>query len=209
MKAIKLIIMFIVVLGGVLGGIFLVTSGGDVLDPSPDTNVLPDTTTTEDTANSSAPLPGAQDEDKVDPNRETEQAEETKMETASGNAPLPGAQDEDKVDPNRETEQAEEIKMETASGNAPLPGAQDENKGGPTREGKANSSKDGTKRMYTCNRCGPNIWFRTAKELQNHISIKHHKSAGKTTKFVCDQCGRCFESQYILRSHKVLTHMDR
>ena len=28
MKAIKLIIMFIVVLGGVLGGIFLVTSGG-------------------------------------------------------------------------------------------------------------------------------------------------------------------------------------
>ena len=177
MKAIKLIIMFIVVLGGVLGGIFLVTSGGDVLDPSPDTNVLPDTTTTEDTANSSAPLPGAQDEDKVDPNRETEQAEETKMETASGNAPLPGAQDE--------------------------------NKGGPTREGKANSSKDGTMRKYTCNRCGPNIWFRTAKELQNHISIKHHKSAGKTTKFVCDQCGRCFESQYILRSHKVLTHMDR
>ena len=28
MKAIKLIIMFIVVLGGVLGAIFLVTSGG-------------------------------------------------------------------------------------------------------------------------------------------------------------------------------------
>ena len=103
MKAIKLIIMFIVVLGGVLGGIFLVTSGGkDVPDPSPDTNVLPDTTTTEDTANSSAPLPGAQDEDKVDPNRETEQAEETKMETASGNAPFPGAQDENKGGPTRE-----------------------------------------------------------------------------------------------------------
>lgn len=174
MKAIKLIIMFIVVLGGVLGGIFLVTSGGeDVSDPSPDTNVLPDTTTTEDTANSSAPLPGAQDEDKVDPNRETEQAEETKMETASGNAPFPGAQDE--------------------------------NKG----EGKANSSKDGTKHKFTCNRCGPNIWFRTAKELQNHIRVNHENSAGKTTKFVCDQCGRCFESEYILRSHKVATHMAR
>ena len=87
MKAIKLIIMFIVVLGGVLGAIFLVTSGGDVPAPSPDTNVLPDTTTTEDTANSSAPLPGAQDEDKVDPNRETEQAEETKMETEKAEKP--------------------------------------------------------------------------------------------------------------------------
>ncbi len=177
MKAIKLIIMFIVVLGGVLGAIFLVTSGGDVPDPSPDTNVLPDTTTTEDTANSSAPLPGAQGEDKVDPNRETEQAEETKMETASGNARFPNAQDE--------------------------------NKGGPTRERKANSSKDSTKHRYTCKRCGPFGWFRTNKELQHHIRAYHKNLAGKTTKFVCYECGDCFESENMLRSHMVSTHNAR
>ena len=177
MKAIKLIIMFIVVLGGVLGGIFLVTSGGeDVPDPSPDTNVLPDTTTTEDTANSSAPLPGAQDEDKVDPNRETEQAEETKKETASGNAPFPGAQDE--------------------------------NKGGPTREGKANSLKEGTKHRYTCEKCGPDRWFRTNGELQNHIRANHKNSAAKTTKFVCEVCGKDFKSKNKLAKHTANDHEE-
>ena len=177
MKAIKLIIMFIVVLGGVLGGIFLVTSGGeDVPDPSSDTNVLPDTTTTEDTANSSAPLPGAQDEDKVDPNRETEQAEETKMETASGNAPFPGAQDE--------------------------------NKGGPTREGKANSLKEGTKHRYTCKRCGPDRWFRTKGELQNHIRAFHKNSAAKTTKFVCEACGKDFKTKNQFEKHIAIAHEE-
>ena len=178
MKAIKLIIMFIVVLGGVLGGIFLVTSGGggDVPDPSPYTNVLPDTTTTEDSANSSAPLPGAQDEDKVDPNRETEQAEETKKETASGNAPFPGAQDE--------------------------------NKDGPTIEGKADSSKKCTKQRYTCERCGPDRWFCTNGELQNHIRTNHKKSEAITTKFVCEICKKGLKTQNQLEKHIEMKHEE-
>ena len=51
MKAIKLIIIFIVQLGGVLGALYLLTNGEkDVPAPSSDTNVLPDTTAIGDTA---------------------------------------------------------------------------------------------------------------------------------------------------------------
>ncbi len=51
MKAIKLIIIFIVQLGGVLGALYLLTNGekGDPT-PSSDTNVIPDTTAIGDTA---------------------------------------------------------------------------------------------------------------------------------------------------------------
>ena len=51
MKAIKLIIIFILQLGGVLGALYLLTNGekGDPT-PSSDTNVLPDTTVIGDTA---------------------------------------------------------------------------------------------------------------------------------------------------------------
>ena len=51
MKAIKLIIIFIVQLGGVLGALYLLTNG-EKDDPtsSSDTNVLPDTTVIGDTA---------------------------------------------------------------------------------------------------------------------------------------------------------------
>lgn len=51
MKAIKLIIIFIVQLGGVLGALYLLTNGEkDDPAPSSDTNVLPDTTAIGDTA---------------------------------------------------------------------------------------------------------------------------------------------------------------
>lgn len=51
MKAIKLLIIFIVQLGGVLGALYLLTDGKkDVPAPSSDTNVLPDTTAIGDTA---------------------------------------------------------------------------------------------------------------------------------------------------------------
>lgn len=51
MKAIKLIIIFIVQLGGVLGALYLLTNGEkDDPSPSSDTNVIPDTTVMRDTA---------------------------------------------------------------------------------------------------------------------------------------------------------------
>ena len=51
MKAIKLIIIFIVQLGGVLGALYLLTNGEkDDSTSSSDTNVLPDTTVIGDTA---------------------------------------------------------------------------------------------------------------------------------------------------------------
>lgn len=51
MKAIKLIIIFIIQLGGVLGALYLLTNGEkDDPSPSSDTNVLPDTTVIGDTA---------------------------------------------------------------------------------------------------------------------------------------------------------------
>lgn len=51
MKAIKLIIIFVVILGGVVGVFFLLTDGEkDVPAPSSDTNVFPDTTAIGDTA---------------------------------------------------------------------------------------------------------------------------------------------------------------
>lgn len=51
MKAIKLIIIFVVILGGVVGALFLLTDGEkDVPAPSSDTNVLLDTTAIGDTA---------------------------------------------------------------------------------------------------------------------------------------------------------------
>ena len=51
MKAIKLLIIFIVQLGGVLGALYLLTNGEkDDPAPSSDTNVLPDTTAIGDTA---------------------------------------------------------------------------------------------------------------------------------------------------------------
>lgn len=51
MKAIKLLIIFIVQLGGVIGALYLLTNG-EKDDPtsSSDTNVLPDTTAIGDTA---------------------------------------------------------------------------------------------------------------------------------------------------------------
>ena len=51
MKAIKLIIIFIVQLGGVVGALYLLTNGEkDDPSPSSDTNVIPDTTAIGDTA---------------------------------------------------------------------------------------------------------------------------------------------------------------
>lgn len=50
MKVIKLIILFVVILGGVVGVLFLLTDGKkDVPTPSSDTNMLPDTTVIGDT----------------------------------------------------------------------------------------------------------------------------------------------------------------
>lgn len=51
MKLIRLIIIFVVILGGVVGALFLLTDGKkDVTPSSSDTNMLPDTTVIGDTA---------------------------------------------------------------------------------------------------------------------------------------------------------------
>ena len=144
------------VLGGVLGAIFLVTSGGtDVPVPSPDANVLPDTTTTEDSANSSAPLPGAQEENEVDPNREMDKTENTQTETTK-------------------------------------------------------SSTGNTQRKFTCEKCGPSMWFNTNTGLKNHMKAEHKSSTGgKASKFACDKCDESFTSYEKLQQHKSLQHNAR
>ena len=68
--------------------------------------------------------------------------------------------------------------------------------------------KDATKHEHTCNRCGPNRWFRTDKELQNHIRIFHKNSAAKTTKFVCKACGKDFKSKNKLVKHITNDHEE-
>ena len=164
MKAIKLIIIFVVVLGGVLGAIFLVTSGGtDVPVPSPDTNVLPDTTTTEDSANSSAPLPGAQEENEVDPNREMDKTE------------------------NTQTDKTENTQTETTK-----------------------SSTGNTQRKFTCEKCGPSMWFNTNTDLKHHMKAKHKSSTGgKASKFACDKCDESFNSYEKLQMHKMIIRESR
>lgn len=73
MKAIKLLIIFIIQLGGVLGALYLLTNGEkDDPSPSSDTNVLPDTTAIGDTAI----VEDATDED----NRNTDPQDEEEIE---------------------------------------------------------------------------------------------------------------------------------
>ena len=66
---------------------------------------------------------------------------------------------------------------------------------------KANALNEDTKHRYTCEMCGPDRWFRTKKELQNHIRTNHKKSEAITTKFVCEACGKAFKTKDKLAKH--------
>ena len=150
MKAIKLIIIFVVVLGGVLGAIYVVTSGGgDVTAPSPDTNVLPDTTTIEDTASSSAPLSDAQEESVVDPHREQDKTEGTPVKI-------------DKDKPNTQHRYTCDICGPNMCFKT--------KKGLITHmRSKHNSSIGVTNTSFKCSECKPDKRFLTKKEYDKHM----------------------------------------
>ena len=143
MKAVKLIIIFIVQLGGILGALYLLTNG-EKDDPasSSDTNVLPDTTAIGDTVI----IEDATDKD----NRITD--------------PL----DEEEVVPpthkSRPKQKAVVIPIESKQGKKSSVGKEKE---------KSSGRKKEIKHKYTCEKCGPNRWFNTQRELENHMCSMH------------------------------------
>ena len=142
MKAIKLIIIFIVQLGGILGALYLLTNG-EKDDPasSSDTNVLPDTAAIGDTV----VIEDATDKD----NRITD--------------PL----DEEEVVPpthkSRPKQKAVVIPIESKQGKKNSVG----------KEKEKSSGREKIKHKYTCVQCGPNRWFKTQRELNNHRAANH------------------------------------
>lgn len=143
MKVIKFIIIFVVILGGVVGALFLLTDEEKgVSASSSDTNVLPDTTAIGDTTI----IEDATDKD----NRITD--------------PL------DEADVRRPTQKARPKLKARVN-----PSESNKNINEESENGKSNFSerKKGSKHKYTCDQCGPSVWFKTQKELKNHICCIH------------------------------------
>mgnify|MGYP004524225131 CR=1 FL=1 len=146
MKAIKLIIIFIVQLGGILGALYLLTNG-EKDDPasSSDTNVLPDTAAIGDTV----VIEDATDKD----NRITD--------------PL----DEEEVVPpthkSRPKQKAVVIPIESKQGKKSSVGKEKK---------KSSGRKKEIKHKYTCARCGALVWFQTQKELNIHRIACHSEN---------------------------------
>ena len=139
MKAIKLIIIFIVQLGGILGALYLLTNG-EKDDPasSSDTNVIPDTTAIGDTAI----IEDATDEDNL----------------------ITDPLDKKEVVPPT---------LETTSKQKAGESKQGENEASKTEKSKFSNRNKEQKYKYTCDICGANAWFKTKRELDNHIEALH------------------------------------
>lgn len=146
MKAIKLIIIFIVQLGGVLGALYLLTNGekGDPT-PSSDTNVIPDTTAIGDTAI----IEDATDED----NRITDPLDE----------------EENKARPKKTMKKQEAVLNPSES-------KQSKNAVSEKEKTKSSGRKKEIKPKYTCVQCGEDAWFHTKRELYNHFKAFHTES---------------------------------
>lgn len=145
MKVIKLIIIFVVILGGVVGSLFLLTDGKkDVPTSSSDTNMLPDTTVIGDTAI----IEDATDEDNriTDPLNEEEvmaPTQETRPKLKAGVNPSESKQSKNAVSEKAKTTPSERNKE--------------------------------TKHKYTCKQCGPDTWFKTQMGLKNHMDAMHRE----------------------------------
>ena len=143
MKAIKLIIIFIVQLGGVLGALYLLTNGEkDVPAPSSDTNVLPDTTAIGDTAI----VEDATDND----NRITDPLDE----------------EETKARSNKTRPEQKPVVN-------PIESKQGKNKSVGKDYKKSSGPKEKKENRYTCMFCGPDMWFKTQRALENHMKGIH------------------------------------
>ena len=143
MKAIKLIIIFIVQLGGILGALYLLTNGekDDPASPS-DTNVIADTTAIGDTAI----IENATDED--------------------GRITDPLDEEEIKARPKKTMKKQEAVLNPSES-------KQSKNTETKKNEPKPSGRKQERKHKYTCVQCGENVWFNTKRELDRHIDALH------------------------------------
>ena len=143
MKAIKLIIVFIVQLGGILGALYLLTNG-EKDDPasSSDTNVIPDTTAIGDTAI----IEDATDED----NRITDPLDEEEI----------------KARPKKTMKKQEAVLNPSES-------KQSKNAVSEKEKTNSSGRKKEIKHKYTCVQCGEDTWFCTKRELYNHIEALH------------------------------------
>ena len=143
MKAVKLIIIFIVQLGGILGALYLLTNG-EKDDPasSSDTNVLPDTTAIGDTVI----IEDATDKD----NRITDPLDEEELVPPTHKS--------------RPKQKAVVIPIESKQGKKSCVGKEKE---------KSSGRKKEIKHKYICEQCGPDRWFKTKRELEKHMFIMH------------------------------------
>lgn len=142
-KVIKLIIIFVVILGGVVGAFFLLTDGEkDFPGSSPDTSVFSDTTAIGDTGI----IEDATDKD----NRITD----------------PQDEEEIKVRPkkSRPKQKAVVNPFESKQAKKSSVGKEKENSSGRKKE---------IKHKFTCKICGNDFWFKTQMELKNHMRSMH------------------------------------
>lgn len=145
MKIIKLIIIFVVILGGVIGVLFLLTDGEkEVPASSSDTNVLPDTTAIGDTAI----IEDATDKD----NRITDPLDEEEI----------------KARPKKSRPKQKAVINPSESKQSK------KNSVGKEKE-KSSERKKEINHKYTCEKCGTKMWFKTQKELVNHIELIHRE----------------------------------
>ena len=143
MKAIKLIIIFIVQLGGVVGSLYLLTGGEkDVPISSSDTNMLPGTTVIGDTVI----IEDATNKD----NRITD--------------PLDEAED-------MATTQKSRPKQEAVVN--PFESKQSKKSSVRKEKEKPSGRKKEKRHKYTCNICGSHMWFNTEMELNHHMETIH------------------------------------
>ena len=143
MKVIKLIIIFVVILGGVVGALFLLTDGKkDVPISSSDTNMLPDTTVIGD----AAVIEDATDKD----NRITDPLDEEEI----------------KARPKKTRKKQEAVLNPSESKQSKTAVSEKE-------KTKPSERKKEAKHKYACEQCGTKMWFETQKELAYHIRSKH------------------------------------
>lgn len=145
MKVIKLIIIFVVILGGVVGAFFLLTDGEkDFPGSSPDTSVFSDTTAIGDTGI----IEDATDKD----NRITD----------------PQDEEEIKVRPKKSRPKQKAVINPSES-------KQSKNAVSEKAKTMSSERKKETKHIYTCKQCGDHVWFKTKIELNHHMDAMHRE----------------------------------